>query len=387
MVATVGERGYGKTRVADVIDVAGVSRNAFYRHFDNRLDCFIQTLDGIVAAVESAMVAELEGEGAWDERLRGCFQALVDLVIAQPAAARLCLVEAYVAGPEAVEHVDRMARGVGRRAVAIVEESPERAGMPPGVARAVLGGMRKMVQARLYTGRERELPELAPQLVDWALSYRTPPEPLPKPRERPPAPARPGRDREDPRQRILDAMTTVVAEKGYAAATITDLASAAAVSLTTFYDRFDSKQTAFLAALDDAVLGMLELALPAYREAEDWPHGVRDALERLLAHLTHEPTTAQFVAEAVWAGGPAALARVDESMAGFQALIAEGLRRRSPSSSIAAEAIGSSILALAYDDLTRNGPECLYEMAPTASFVALAPAIGTIEACAVVNDR
>jgi hypothetical protein len=35
--------------------------------------------------------------------------------------------------------------------------------------------------------------------------------------------------------------------------------------------------------------------------------------------------------------------------------------------------------------LSRRGAAHLYELAPSATFVALAPAVGTIEACAVVN--
>ena len=35
-----------------------------------------------------------------------------------------------------------------------------------------------MILTRLYTGREDELPGLVPQLMDWALGYRTPPAPL-----------------------------------------------------------------------------------------------------------------------------------------------------------------------------------------------------------------
>lgn len=386
-VATVAERGYAATRVADVIELAGISRSTFYRDFDNLHDCFVQTLDAIVTGVEAGMVAALEGDRPWDQRLRDCFGTLIDMVAAQPAAARLCFVEAYVAGPDAVACVDRTARAVGRRVLAVVAESPERAGMPREVAGAVLGGLRTVIQVRLYTGRERELPGLAPQLMDWALGYRAPPVPLPKPRRRPAAPPAPVRDPLDPGQRIIDALTTVVANRSYGGTTTTEIAGSAEISLSTLYDRFENKDAALLAAFDDAMLRMLEVALPAYRQAEDWPRGVRAGIETLLAYLSHEPDTAQLAAQAVWAGGPPAVTRVEESMAGFRALLAEGLRGRSGASGVAAEAIGASILALGYDHLARRGAKRLYEIAPAAAFVALAPAIGTLEACTVVSER
>jgi len=384
-VATVAERGYAATRVADVIEVARISRSTFYREFESLHDCFVQTLDAIVVGVEAAMLAALEGERPWDERLRGSFETLIDLVAAQPAAARLCFVEAYVAGPEAVARIDRTARAVGRRVLAVVAESPERADMPREVAGAVLGGLRTVIQVRLYTGRERELPGLAPQLMDWALGYRTPPVALPRPRRRPAAPPGPVRDSLDPRQRIVDALTAVVAQRGYGGTTITEIADFAEISLSTFYGRFENKEAALLAAFDDAMLRMLEVGLPAYRQAEDWAQGVRDGIETLLAYLSHEPDTAELAAQAVWAGGPPAVTRIEESMSGFRALLAEGLRGRSGASGVAAEAIGASILALGYDHLARRGPKRLYQIAPTAAFVALAPAIGTLEACTVVT--
>jgi AcrR family transcriptional regulator len=386
LVLTVSERGYAATRVADVIELAGLSRGTFYRHFSDLQDCYVTALDAILVAAEAGVAAELERDGPWEARLRRCLQALVDLVIAQPAAARFCLVETYVVGPAAVTRVDRAARAVGRRALAVVEESPQRAGMPRDVARAVLGGLRTVIQTRLYNGREDELPDLVPQLLDWALGYRAPPAPLRRPARSAVPPASPPRDRDDPRQRIVDAMAATVARKGYRGTTITELASGAAMSLSTFYERFEGKQAAFLAALDDAMLRLFEISLPAYRGADDWPHGIRDGLDALLAYLSHEPDTAPFVAEAVWAGGPVALARLDASMAGFQALLAEGLLRRSGSSDVAAEAIGASILALGYDDVARRGAKTLYELAPPATFVALAPAIGAIEACAIANS-
>lgn len=385
LVATVAERGYASTRVADVIARAGISRSTFYRHFDNLDACFLRALDGIAAGAEATMSAALESDGVWDERLRAYFAALIDLVIAQPAAARLCLVEAYVAGPDAVARVDRMARAIGRRALRVFEESPERSGMPRDVARAVLGGLRTVIMIRLHDGRVDELPALAPELMDWALGYRPPPVPLGVPDSAPPAPQLPPRAADGPCERILEAMATVVAREGYAGTTITEIAEVGAMSLTTFYDCFDGKEAAFLATLDDAMLRLLDVALPVYRAAGNWPHGIRDGLTALLAYLSSDSATARFAAEAVWANVPGALSRLHESMASFQALLAEGLRRRSQGSSVAAEAIGASILSLGYEDLGRRGAAALYELAPPAAFVALAPAIGAIEACAVVN--
>jgi AcrR family transcriptional regulator len=52
------------------------------------------------------------------------------------------------------------------------------------------------------------------------------------------------------RQRILDAVLDVVGERGYAATTVAHVTAVAGVSRTTFYEQFDGKQDAFLAAYD-----------------------------------------------------------------------------------------------------------------------------------------
>ena len=51
-----------------------------------------------------------------------------------------------------------------------------------------------------------------------------------------------------PRGRILEAVAQVVALKGYAAATVADVVARAGVSRKTFYEHFNDKEDAFLAA-------------------------------------------------------------------------------------------------------------------------------------------
>jgi AcrR family transcriptional regulator len=59
MATAVGERGYAKVAVADVISRAGVSRKTFYEQFDNKLGCFLAAYDAgvelILAAIDEAI--------------------------------------------------------------------------------------------------------------------------------------------------------------------------------------------------------------------------------------------------------------------------------------------------------------------------------------------
>ena len=50
------------------------------------------------------------------------------------------------------------------------------------------------------------------------------------------------------RERLIDAMVELSAQRGYPAVSITELCSYAGVSPVTFYEQFESKEEAFLAA-------------------------------------------------------------------------------------------------------------------------------------------
>jgi AcrR family transcriptional regulator len=386
IVAAVDEHGYEATRVADVLQLSGVSRNTFYKLFDNKLDCFLATMEAIVAAVRGRIVAAYREDRTWDEQLGAAFHALIDAVVEQPAAARLCLLEVHAAGPEAIERLEQLRQAFEELVCRALRESPERADMPRDLVRAGLGGLRQVIMSRLRRREERELLELAPDLLDWALSYRAPPEPLHRPRRRPALELPPPPDRDEPRRRILDAVASVVAEKGYAEATIADVASAASVSFTTFYSHFDGKEEAFLAALDYTQRRLLENVLPYYRAAPDWPHAVVAGIDAFFAFLATDTAAAAVKGLYAFASGPEALELREQSVLRFRGLLLDGYELYPGTSPLADEAIGASISALLFYQLHEHGAERVYEIAPAAAFVALGAFVGTELACALANE-
>ncbi|HYJ00503.1 MAG TPA: TetR/AcrR family transcriptional regulator [Thermoleophilaceae bacterium] len=385
-VAVVADLGYEATRVADIISVAGVSRSAFYKHFDNKQECFMATIDEIVRAVSQTIATTYDShDGPWDDRLRAALDVFVALTVAQPAAARLCFVEVYAAGPEAIEHVEGIGDGFVSLAVDALRESPERAGAQRELVRAVVGGLRQIIHARLLHERQEELSELASDLFDWCLSYRAPVEPLRRPRKPPALP--PSAPRPDaPRDRILNAVFEIAAEKGYRQMTITEIARRASVSLSTFYMLFDGKPDVFLAAIDDGERRMLEIALPAYHEAPDWPHAVKNGLHAFFAFMACNPATATLGGLDVFSGGTGALERHARSLQRFQALLSRGFEQHPDTSPIVGEAVAGAVAELLYQGIRDSNPGRLYELASAATFVALSPFVGPVEATAVANE-
>ena len=75
MVESVAERGYNAVTVAALSSHAGVSTRDFYKHFGSKEECFLATYDSIVSRAVAGILAAVENEEKWCERLRLGFLA------------------------------------------------------------------------------------------------------------------------------------------------------------------------------------------------------------------------------------------------------------------------------------------------------------------------
>src|SRR4249919_2237046 len=96
---------------------------------------------------------------------------------------------------------------------------------------------------------------------------------------------------ESQRERLIAAIASVVAERGYRASTIAEIVRAASVSSRAFYENFESKEACFLAAFEAVLAHLEELVAAAVAPVPDWPGRVAagPALARL---CLVEPITA-----------------------------------------------------------------------------------------------
>jgi len=381
MVATVAEKGFEATTVADLVELSGVSRSAFYKHFDDKQACFLAAVEAMVEPTLERLRGE-EGAAPGVERARSAFSAFVETIVDQPAAAKMCIVEVYAAGPEGAALVDRMFDSATDVAAALLEQVPERRGMPRELVRAIVGGVQKAIHKRLYRGQERELLELIPQLWDWIFCYPVPPGPL-KARRRRVAKALPFEERQQqatPPERILRALAAVVGEKGYPDTTVAEVVERAQTSQRTFYEHFKNKEDAIVAALDSGAAHMLAAALPAFRRAPDWPHAVHDTQEAMFRWGAEEPEYARMGGKEMYAAGKRALDQREVVTEGMEGLLIPGYELKPETPAIAAEAIGGALYSLLYDHVNKKGPETLPNIVPTLVYVTLAPFLEAKEA-------
>jgi len=100
---SMAEQGYVATPVADVIRTAGVSRETFYRLFDDKLDAFLAAFDVAGELLVEVMRSAVHSEGTPIERVERALGAYLDTIAASPGYARLFLIEVYAAGPAAMQ--------------------------------------------------------------------------------------------------------------------------------------------------------------------------------------------------------------------------------------------------------------------------------------------
>jgi AcrR family transcriptional regulator len=403
MVASVARRGYVATTVNDLVELSGVSSRTFYDIFADKQAAFLATLEAMIeAAVAYAAqnAGQLVGDprpggvklpesghevdAAWEERARWGMDAFAQMVVAQPAAARLALVESYAAGPEAMVPLENAVAGFEWLTKQMLEESPERAEMPDEMIAAHIGAQQEITRTRLRNGTESELPDLMGEIFTLMLSYRPPPEPL-RLIGRPPKFGEETIDAHDHAERALRAFAVVVAEVGYVDATVEMVLRRASMSATTFYGFFHGKEDALLAAIDSAGAQLVAAVLPAFRRAPDWPEGVRAGFGALCNFLASRPALAQLITVEIYAAGPAAVQRRVEALAPLEDLVAEGYKREPKAPKIAAEAIAGAVYTLAYRRIRASGPGSLPSLAPLLTYIALSPFLGAEEAVRVAN--
>jgi AcrR family transcriptional regulator len=164
MVRVVGRKGYKATSVADVIGEADVSRTTFYKHFEDKHECFLTAYDLVVERVIDEVIASCDGEQAWLERMRIGLTTIVDMFALDPELARTAIVEVAAAGADARQrHWDAISRFT--EFLAEGEDLADEPGLPENIGLMAAGAVSGLIFDELLTGRAERLPELLPDLL------------------------------------------------------------------------------------------------------------------------------------------------------------------------------------------------------------------------------
>jgi AcrR family transcriptional regulator len=124
------KRGYLGTTVDDLLAAAKVGVGNFYDLFEGKEDCFLACFDRVVGQARSAMALASRSASGWGARTYLGLRSLTHAMLAEPLDARLALVEAQSAGPEALSRYNGLLDegiawlGEGRSAYPAARELP-----------------------------------------------------------------------------------------------------------------------------------------------------------------------------------------------------------------------------------------------------------------------
>jgi AcrR family transcriptional regulator len=168
----IAENGYAGTTIAHITRCAAVSRRTFYEHFASKDECFVAAYDTVMEELRERVAVAFDEEDDWPHAVRAGIGAMLAFLAAEPNLARLCMVEALVAGPVVVERYDAAIQSF------VPYFNNGREGRPKEVLErlsstteeALVGGMVSLISRRIIAGRTAELESLLPDLVEFILT-------------------------------------------------------------------------------------------------------------------------------------------------------------------------------------------------------------------------
>jgi AcrR family transcriptional regulator len=167
MVRVAAAKGYEATRVADVVEFASLSEDAFYDEFEDKEECFLEAYDAVIDVLIAHVTSAFEAAAGepWPEKIAAGLGGLVELLAIEADIARMAMVEVTAAGDDARERY----RAALARFTPFLEEGRAYSGqgdeLPADTARFAIGGATSMIFDEIRAGRGPELKRILPDLV------------------------------------------------------------------------------------------------------------------------------------------------------------------------------------------------------------------------------
>jgi AcrR family transcriptional regulator len=160
----VAEKGYAAATIDDIVRGAGVSKKTFYEHFPDKLGCFLAAYEAASDELLEHVRAAQDTETDWVDSTRAGIHAYLRWLAAEPALARVFLIEIAAAGPEALERRERVRDRYAER----MRELQTTNSVPDELFHAVVAAVDDLVVRRLRAGDD--VRELEPTILELQLA-------------------------------------------------------------------------------------------------------------------------------------------------------------------------------------------------------------------------
>jgi AcrR family transcriptional regulator len=165
MLVVSGELGYEHVAVRHVIERARTSRATFYKHFDDREDCFVLAEEAAGEWLYRRLLGAARRQPTWREGLRAALAELLEFCAKQPAIAKALLVESHGAGERAIARRRDLLERFSLALDGARRELPSRQPPPPVTSSFIVGAIDSLVSAKLIEGDAERAPEMLPGLL------------------------------------------------------------------------------------------------------------------------------------------------------------------------------------------------------------------------------
>ena len=148
LAASIGERGYRDSTVADIVRHARTSKRTFYEQFTGKDECLIELLRRNNADLIAGILAAVDGEADWQLQIRQAVGAYVHHIEARPAVTLSWIREAPALGA-AARPLHRLAMDNLTDMLVTLTRSPgfrraQLTPIAPPMALILLGGLREL---------------------------------------------------------------------------------------------------------------------------------------------------------------------------------------------------------------------------------------------------
>ena len=166
MAQACAEKRYAEVSVADIVSRARVSRSTFYEIFPDKEACFLAAYDAILGRFVTEVIKACQAPDlTWPEQIELGIEACLKFLAAEPAFARMCIVDMFSAGPSALERYLSAIRMIASFVDGGRTQMPDREDVPASVSTMVVSGAAVVIRAEIVDERTEYLPNVGPDLL------------------------------------------------------------------------------------------------------------------------------------------------------------------------------------------------------------------------------
>lgn len=165
MLEVVGELGYLRASVEDVIERGACSRTGFYRHFRSKEECYEIAYKHEAGWLVATMLTPCEQGSAWTEGLIAGLRTALDFAAEQPARAHALMILGRVAGGGVAAEQQRVFERLTRALDGARRLPGSRHSAPPLTATMMIGAVENLVRGLLVSGEADRAPAMLGDLT------------------------------------------------------------------------------------------------------------------------------------------------------------------------------------------------------------------------------